>query len=161
MEMRVAALGSALVALAGCWQTVVVQAPPQPIVEQPSPSLVPRRPHHVSPYREVAGTWVGTGYQYDLKSTWPIQMTLFARGEVGDVIGVLSYPSLNCTAELIRQPERGDVLAMTEKLTTGQGKCVDNGTIRIPRRPTARELDWKWDFANGQEGASSVLKRDD
>jgi hypothetical protein len=154
--MRVALM---LVLLGGCWQEEIAASPttPRPI-EHSIPS--PARTHPSSPYREVAGSWVGTGYQYDLKSTWPIQMTLFPRAEIGEVVGILSYPSLNCTAELIRQPERGDVLAMTEKLTTGHGKCVDNGTIRIPRRPTAREIDWKWDFANGQEGASSTLKRE-
>ena len=43
---------------------------------------------------------------------------------------------------------------------TAQHRCVDNGRIRIPRRPIANELDWRWDFAAGNEGASSTIKRD-
>lgn len=149
-----------LLLISSCWQDEVAapQTLPRPVVEAPAPA--PRRVPAASPYREVKGSWAGVGYQYDIKSTWPIQMTLFERAEVGEPIGVLSYPSLGCTADLIREPERGDVLVMREKLTSGQGRCVDNGLIRIPRRPTARELDWKWDFENGTEGASSTLKRD-
>jgi hypothetical protein len=149
-----------LLLIGACWQEEIAakQTNPQPVVE--APPVAPRRTPPASPYRQVKGSWVGTGYQYDIKSTWPIQMTLFERANIGEPIGILSYPSLNCTAELIREPERGDVLVMREKLTSGQGRCVDNGVIRIPRRPTAGELDWKWDFENGNEGASSTLKRE-
>lgn len=116
-----------------------------------------------SPYVEVAGTWRGIGFQYDTKGHWDIEMTLSKRGDIGDVIGTIAYENGGCTANLIREPERGDrgeVLVMREKLVTGQGKCVDNGWIRIPRRPIANELDWRWDFAAGNEGASASIKRE-
>lgn len=128
--------------------------------EEPTPRPVARRPA-ATPYRDVAGTWKGVGYQYNTRGRWDLEMTLFARGNIGDVIGSIIYENGNCTAELIRQPERdGDTLAMTEKLVTGHGQCVDGGTIRIPRRPLGHELDWRWDFANGIEGAMSTVRRD-
>jgi len=156
----------ALSLLAGCWQQPAAE-PVAPTVtntvtiEAPNPArAVPTATRSPSPYAEVAGTWTGTGFQYDTKGTWDIEMTLFKRGSIGEVIGTIAYEHGGCTAELIREPERGDTLVMKEKLVTGQGRCVDNGTIRIPRRPTANELDWRWDFAAGNEGASSIVKRD-
>jgi len=147
--------------LAGCWRDVPVEsAPPAPTFAEPEPSPVPVHRATATPYREVAGTWTGIGYQYDTKTQWPIEMTLFARGNIGDVIGMISYPSLSCTGDLIRQPERGSTLAMTERLTAGQGRCVDGGTIRIPQRAIGHEIEWRWDFSNGTEGASSTLRRD-
>lgn len=158
-----AAFGLTLVT--ACWHDVPPPAAPvQPTgVVIDAPSGRPYRPaeeHPASPYVDVAGTWRGVGYQYDTHGHWDIEMTLWKRGAIGDPIGTIVYEGGNCTAELIRQPERGDTLVMREKLVTGQGQCVDNGWIRIPRRPIANELDWRWDFAAGNEGASSTVKRD-
>ena len=114
----------------------------------------------VSPYAQVVGTWKGIGYQYDTKGHWDIEMTLTGKGDVGDVIGTIAYENGGCTANLVREEERGDELVMRERLITGQGRCVDNGYVRIPRRPIAGELDWKWDFADQREGASATVKRD-
>lgn len=157
-------LGMCLV-LAGCWHEPAPATTPSevPLVTiDPGPPSPSRGPMHAtdSPYREVAGTWRGIGFQYDSRTQWDIEMTLFARGNVGDVIGSIAYEHGNCTAELIRQSERGDTLVMTENLVTGQGKCVDHGTIRIPRRPSGHDMDWRWDFASGVEGASSTVRRD-
>lgn len=146
--------------VAGCWHEV--PPPREPVVyENPAPRVAPR-PRAREPYRDVSGTWKGIGYQYDTRTQWDLEMTLLPRGKVGDVIGTISYESGNCTADLIRQPERdgGETLVMTERLVTGQGRCVDNGTIRIPRRPLGNELDWRWDFAAGNEGAKSTVRRD-
>ena len=153
-----------LVLISACWQqpasSPMTAAQVGVTIESPDPSRAispPRR--QLGPYAEVAGTWKGVGYQYDTHGHWELEMTLSKRGEIGDVIGTIAYENGGCTAELIREPERGDMLVMKEKLVTGQGKCVDNGTIRIPRRPTANELDWRWDFSTGTEGASSTIKR--
>ncbi len=163
-----------LLLIAGCWQQ-----PARSPIEQPSNvvtieggsgmRLATR--NHSSPYAEVGGTWRGVGYQYDTKGTWDIEMALQTRGEIGDVIGTIAYEQGGCTANLIREHEegdRGEILVMHEKLMTGQGRCVDHGRIRIPRRPTANELDWRWDFPpadprrpdDRKEGASSTVKRD-
>jgi hypothetical protein len=158
-----------LLLFAGCWQPAAVPVEPTPsnlvTIEAPNattPSaIVSRKPS--SPYADVAGTWKGIGFQYDTKGTWDIEMTLQRRGEIGDVIGTIAYEQGGCTANLLREPEegdRGEILVMREKLVTGQGRCVDNGRIRIPRRPIANELDWRWDFAPGREGASSTVKRE-
>ncbi len=154
--------------IAGCWQpaTVPVETTSSNVVTIEAPNATPfvtANRKASSPYAEVAGTWKGIGLQYDTKGTWDIEMTLQKRGEIGDVIGTIAYEAGGCTANLIREPEegdRGEILVMHEKLVTGQGKCVDNGRIRIPRRPIANELDWRWDFAPGREGASSTVKRE-
>lgn len=147
-----------LVVVAGCWREEPVIAPVHPIEVAPVSTSRPRPPS--SPYADVAGTWKGVGYQYNTKGHWDLEMTLFRRGNIGDVIGSIAYENGGCTAALIRQSERGDTLMMTEKLITGHGKCVDGGTIRIPRRPVAGELDWRWDFDNGTEGANATVKRE-
>jgi hypothetical protein len=148
-----------LMVMAGCWhESAPAIMPTRPIESTPIATARPRPP--ASPYADVAGTWKGVGYQYDTKGHWDLEMTLFRRANIGDVIGTIAYENGNCTAELTRQPERGDTLLMTEKLVTGHGKCVDGGTIRIPRRPVAGELDWRWDFASGTEGANATIKRE-
>jgi hypothetical protein len=129
------------------------------VIESPSSSRTPVRTA-TSPYVDVAGTWRGVGYQYDTKGHWNIEMTLYKRGSIGDVIGTVIYEDGGCVANLIREAERGDLLVMRERLTTGQGRCVDDGWIRIPRRSTGNELEWRWDFDDQREGASSTLKRD-
>ena len=147
-----------LLVVAGCWhEPAPALAPAAPT---PAPVSTARSRPPPSPYAEVAGTWKGVGFQYDTKGRWDLEMTLFKRANIGDVIGTIAYENGNCTAELTRQPERGDTLVMTEKLVTGQGRCVDSGTIRIPRRPLAGELDWRWDFSTGAEGANATIKRD-
>ncbi len=157
--------------IGACWHepATAPMAPAQPtgvVIEAPKTSAFepPRRlPSPTSPYAEVAGTWRGIGYQYDTRGHWDIEMTLQRRGEIGDVIGSIAYENGGCTANLIREAERGErgeVLVMRERLVTGHGKCVDNGWIRIPRRPVANELDWRWDFADHKEGASASVKRD-
>ena len=155
-------------ALAGCWQETppaasTLPGSPQVTIDPGTPLGPTTAPKHGgSPYREVAGTWSGVGNQYDTHTHWEFEMTLQARGEIGDRIGTITYERGNCTGELFREPERdgGDTLAMTEKLVTGQGRCVDGGTIRIPRRPVHGELAWKWDWADGHEGADATVKRD-
>jgi len=156
-----------LLTLASCWRetpAVVATIPeaPQVTIDPGTPLAAGASPKRDSPYREVAGTWSGDGFQYDTKAHWDFVMTLQARGEVGDVIGTIAYEHGSCTAELYRQPERdgGDTLAMTEKLLTGQGRCVDGGTVRIQRHPIAGQLEWKWDWADGHEGANATIKRD-
>ncbi len=159
-----------IVCVAGCWQDTpatqaTLPASPQVTIDPGTPATAaPSAPirRSDSPYRDVAGTWKGVGYQYDTRTRWDLEMTLQSRGNIGDVIGTIAYENGKCTGELIRQPERdgGDTLAMTEKLVTGLGQCVDGGTIRIPRRPSAGELEWKWDWADGHEGASSTIKRE-
>lgn len=151
--------------IAGCWQSaaVPISEPTNATVEGSGQPVVAPKRDAGSPYAEVAGVWRGEGFQYNTKTHWDIEMTLGTRGDIGEVIGTIAYEGGGCTANLIRELEQGDhgeVLVMRERLQTGQGRCVDNGWIRIPRRPIVDELEWRWDFADKREGASSTLRRD-
>lgn len=143
----------ALVLLAGCWTGAV------PAESSSLPPPPPLRPVAASPYAAVAGEWTGVGLQYDTMSDWPFEMTLRSDAAIGKVIGTITYPSLQCESELIREPEEHGTLVMTERITSGIGLCVDAGKVRIPRRPQGGKLDWRWYLQDGTEGAKSLMTR--
>jgi hypothetical protein len=135
--------------VAGCWTGAVPPPAPPPAA----------RPVALSPYDAVAGEWSGTGVQYDTMGDWPFVMQLRGDAAVGEVVGTIAYPTLHCTSELIREPEERGTLVMTERLTSGAGLCIDQGTVRFARRPHAGKLDWRWYLPDGSEGARSVMSR--
>jgi hypothetical protein len=143
----------ALVLLAGCWTGAV---PAEATTPAPPTAL---RPVATSPYAAVAGEWTGIGLQYDNQSDWPFEMTLRSDAAIGQVVGTIVYPSLQCTSELVREPEERGTLVMTERLTSGVGLCVDAGKVRIPHRPKLGKLDWRWYLQDGTEGAKSLMTR--
>lgn len=77
---------------------------------------------------------------------------------VGGQLGTIEYPTLGCTGDLIREPDRGATIVAIERLQVNpDGSCVDGGTIVI--RDDGETLDWRWYYANGTQGATSTLRR--
>jgi hypothetical protein len=141
-----------LIALAGCWTGA------EPPVEEPTKPIVASDAKKPPPHRAVAGTWRGTGFQYDTQETWDIVMTLRGGVAIGRPIGTIEYPSFPCKAELILEGEKADMLVMREKMVINAGNCIDGGTIQIPRDGKS-PLDWRWFFPDGAEGAKAQLRR--
>ena len=147
------ALGVAVVAwrLSAASPAAAGVAPDQPLpesVKQPRAGV----------YARVAGEWQGTGYQYDIDTRWPLVMTI--RNEdvpVGDRVGTIDYPSLNCSGELTRDGEDGDTFVVTERITRDPDRrCVATGTIRFQKH--GDDIQWKWYFPDGKEGAEARLR---
>lgn len=75
----------------------------------------------------MTGTWEGTGYQTDDKSTW----TMLLRAHSGKYS--ISYPSLKCGGKwVVRRLKKNRVL-FTELLSYGQEQCQNNGRVVIER----------------------------
>ena len=75
----------------------------------------------------MRGTWEGTGYQTDDKSTWTMMLQVRGRRFTID------YPSLNCGGRwslLSLGAIRG---RFVERLDRGQEKCADRGIVTIQR----------------------------
>lgn len=101
----------------------------------------------------MRGTWEGTGYQIDDKSTWT--MLLKARGRSF----AIDYPSLSCGGRW-RPISIGAARArFVERLDRGQDKCADKGIVTIQRVNRNQVIFW-WSYAGDTEvSASAVLTR--
>src|SRR5712691_6233716 len=75
----------------------------------------------------IRGSWDGTGYQNDDKSTWA--MTLIARGRTFSI----NYPSLNCGGHWKLISINASRARFREVLDRGQDKCSDKGKVIVQR----------------------------
>ena len=101
----------------------------------------------------LTGTWEGTGYQVDDKSTWT--MVLNARGRTFTI----DYPSLNCGGKWKLTSTSTWRAQFVEKLDRGQDKCADNGTVTILRLNRNQAM-FFYAYAGDREvTASAILSR--
>jgi hypothetical protein len=103
----------------------------------------------------ILGQWTGIGLQTNPSETWTISLTFRADGS-----GTINYPSLECGGELRREGARDGVVFYRERITRGQGRCVDNGVVGV--FPHADRLMWFWtgeDTEYSDMAASAVLER--
>lgn len=75
----------------------------------------------------IRGTWEGTGYQTDDKSTWT--MVLKAQGRRFTI----DYPSLSCGGRWKLISINASRARFRERLDHGADKCADRGTVTIQR----------------------------
>ena len=75
----------------------------------------------------IKGTWEGTGYQTDDKTTW--EMVLRASGKRF----AIEYPSLNCGGRWKLISVSASRARLREILGHGQDKCADGGNVLIQR----------------------------
>jgi hypothetical protein len=78
----------------------------------------------------MLGTWEGTGYQTDVKSTWPMKLTV-GRKRNSTPRYSIDYPSLRCGGEwrLLLMGTR--TASFRERLSYGQNDCALNGDVVI------------------------------
>jgi hypothetical protein len=75
------------------------------------------------------GSWKGTGSQSDQPGVrWTIAFTL-GDGAPRDVVGTITYPSLQCGGDLILRGGDGRGIELLERITFGE--CVDHGIITL------------------------------
>ncbi|HET7462901.1 MAG TPA: hypothetical protein VFJ82_16730 [Longimicrobium sp.] len=88
------------------------------------------------------GSWRGIGEQSNEPGrSWTIAVTI-APGRVGDVVGMITYPSLACGGDLVLQSVDGDSLVAREHITFGS--CVNDGIVTLRRRPAGPPLIFAW-----------------
>ena len=142
------------VALVGCWTDAPVAfAPPISIPTPLHSHATPR-----GPYADLLGKWSGHGFQYDNNSDWDIVLTFDPIASIGDQVGTVEYPGLECGGILIRRPEHDDgTLVVQERITHGT-RCIDRGTFQFARHPIGRQLAWKWYAPDtGEEQAQGTV----
>jgi hypothetical protein len=101
----------------------------------------------------IRGTWEGTGYQTDDKSTWAMLFT--ARG----IHFSIDYPSLKCGGrwKLISTGASG--ARFREILVRGQDKCADRGSVVI-QRLNRKQILFLYSYRGARDiSASAVLSR--
>ncbi|HEY0099062.1 MAG TPA: hypothetical protein VGB76_08930 [Pyrinomonadaceae bacterium] len=99
------------------------------------------------------GSWEGTGYQMDTATTWTVNFS--ARGRRFSI----EYPSLKCsgTWRLLRVNAQRAIFR--ERITVGQGECVDRGVVTIERL-NGRQIAYRFSYAGStQVSASAILNR--
>jgi hypothetical protein len=101
----------------------------------------------------ISGTWEGTGYQIDDKSTWTMQLT--ARGRRFSI----DYPSLNCGGRWRLISINATRARFREILDHGQDKCTDKGNVVI-QRVRSNQVMFLYSNAGTREvTASAILNR--
>lgn len=120
---------------------VVASAEPEPEPEQPEPAPTPERGPAPS-LDPIVGHWEGTGVQND-GQTW--RMLVEVRTRESGLCATVEYPSVPCSANWICTGRDGDgTLHAREELTSGQSRCIDNGTMTFRLNSTG-QLEWSWD----------------
>jgi hypothetical protein len=93
------------------------------------------------------GSWRGTGEQSDEPGrSWSIAATI-APGRVGDVVGTITYPSLQCGGDLELRSVSADSLVVREHIAFGT--CVDLGIVTLRyQRPAVLAYAWRSETSN-------------
>jgi len=100
------------------------------------------------------GSWKGTGSQSDQPGVaWTIALTL-GDGAPGDVVGTITYPSLQCGGDLILRGGDGRGVELLERITFGE--CADRGVLTLAGARGGLSYDWR--DAAGLE-ARGILSR--
>ena len=103
------------------------------------------------------GSWSGTGRQYRPVESWSINVS-FHNGIKDGLAGNVEYPSIRCEGILVADDVdlSAGTFAATEKIQLGS--CVNGGSFRF-KADHAGNLEWRWFYPSGEEGAKGLLKR--
>jgi hypothetical protein len=85
------------------------------------------------------GTWEGTGYQSDSKTSWTIRFT--AQADSYEI----EYPSLSCGGRWYLLSKDASQARFREKITYGRDTCADNG-IALLERKSPSQLGFRWSY---------------
>lgn len=107
------------------------------------PACPPRDSGETRLDARFSGTWRGkvhqdTGTVHDYTTTFSLRA-----GAVGDVVGEISYPELDCSGSLTLTAAWSDEIWVDELITQGTARCLDEGKIRL--RPVAGGT-FEWEY---------------
>ena len=128
------ALLALVVGLIGPFFIVTVPTPsPPPARTAPPPPTTPPR----SPIADLAGTWLGTFTQPDVK---PQRITLTITGTPTEA--AIDTPSLACGGHLFFEKQLGNVYLFREKIEYGVDRCANDSLVRLTVNGNAAAADW-------------------
>lgn len=104
------------------------------------------------------GTWAGEGYQFNVHESWSIQIEITEEVLRGSAPGIISYPSLSCSGELVMESSANSELVFREMITSGKQQCVTGGQVRLSLAPNEQMLNYEW-YDKGLRQAEGQLKR--
>lgn len=101
----------------------------------------------------IKGTWEGTGYQTDDKTSW--DMLLKTNGKRF----AIDYPTLSCGGRWQLISINSSRARFRERLDHGQDKCADRGSVLI-QRLNRNQIIFLWSY-QGEKAltASAILNR--
>lgn len=105
----------------------------------------------------AGGTWSGRGQQYRPKGNWSVRVS-FRDGISSGKVGSVEYPSLSCEGTLVAGNVDLTARTFTATERIQKGSCVDGGSFRF-KADRAGNLEWRWFYRSGEEGAKGLLKR--
>jgi len=108
---------------------------------------------------ELTGYFSGYAEQNNSELGW--QSNLFLTSEkhiAGAAVAYVNYePNYACTSKLLFQESQNGVMSFKEKLITGQGICVNDGSVTLEQ--TEDGLEWRFYKPDGSFDSSALLTR--
>jgi hypothetical protein len=105
---------------------------------------------------DYIGVWKGTGSQDDPPAEWSILIAL-TRGDIGETVGTIAYPSIGCGGELTLKQVNPDTIVVIEHMTYGN-LCTPRGRVTLERVGDSA-LEYAWDSENYDITATGMLSR--
>lgn len=78
-----------------------------------------------SPTAWMSGSWSGSGYQENAKSSWTMRLVIRQDNYS------IEYPSLSCGGYWTLNNTGQGVASFSEHITYGKDKCIDGGSVTI------------------------------
>ena len=104
---------------------------------------------------DLAGVWSGPVDQPNVAG-YSMNLVLMDTGD-GELLGVVDYSELSCGGYLEFVASDQSSVEMREKITYGNGRCVDTGTVVL--QPDASGTHLSWSYSGGGLGATAQLVR--
>jgi hypothetical protein len=99
----------------------------------------------------LKGTWTGSAYQYDTKSTWSINLTVTDKYFV-------EYPSIPCKGHWVETSKEKKRIHFIEKIIPNTENCVQNCKTVVKKKGKNKIVVYFY-LPNDQKiGAKAILK---
>lgn len=105
----------------------------------------------------LSGTWIGTGRQSRVNSSWSIEIAFEDDGVA------IRYPSLACWGQLQPVSESDTRFVYRERIEVGLSQCINNGRV-VLGRTSEDTLSYEWYDESGTldaTGSLSLRKEDE
>ena len=90
------------------------------------------------------GNWTGYANQNNAGS-WQIELQI-KKGNIGEKVGLIKYPTLSCGGYLILTEIRDDGLVLKEYIDTGILRCINKGNLYLNLHGEGLSFYWDHDL---------------
>ncbi len=105
----------------------------------------------------MVGRWEGSVTQQSSGTTYPVEMTLFAR-DADDRVGSVSYPTLGCEGYYTLGSGDDKGVTLVEHITVGADGCIDGVEIVLTTLD-ADHLSYRFEYAGNPADGQGTLTR--